>query len=91
MDKLQIDDRGVEVECLEYPFNNWLAEQGKCNMLAGTKYITVTSELHREDSILIMMSFALTTYGDQPCRRGNDRDIRVKEWLIMIREAGVTR
>ena len=60
MDKLQIDDRGVEIERIEYPINNWLAERGKCNMLAGAIGHPITGDPSREDGILIMTQFILT-------------------------------
>jgi len=54
-DKFQIDGRGVEDERLEYPLNNWLAEQGKYNVLAGaTIGHLVAGQPNKGDSIPIM-------------------------------------
>lgn len=86
MHKLQIDDRGVEIERIEYPINNWLAERGKCNILAGAIGHPITGDPSREDGILLMTQFILTSQPNPVVKEG-DRDLLVKEWLL--NEGGV--
>jgi hypothetical protein len=86
MSKLEIDDRGVEDFRLEYPVNNFLAEQGKYNMLAGAISHPVTGDPTQEDGILIMTQF-LETDESNPVVEEQNRDIRVKQWLL--HEGGV--
>lgn len=84
MDKLQIDDR------LEFPINNWLAEQNKLTVLAGAIAHPVTGELNKEDGILIMTQFFQLPRGaDEPVTDERvEQDIReVKGWLV--NEGGV--
>jgi hypothetical protein len=82
LNKLEIDDRGVEEERLEWPINNWLAEQGRLNMLAGSIGHPVTGKPDKDDGILLMTQFLFTGWESNPVVQENDRDIRVKEWLM---------
>ena len=83
MNKLEIDDHGVEEERLEFPISNWLAEQGRCNILAGAIYWP-SCHWQTEQGGWHSHHEAVSLHWQAPVVQGNDRDI---EWLI--NEVGV--
>ncbi|KAF5376674.1 hypothetical protein D9615_007907 [Tricholomella constricta] len=89
MERLGIDDRGVEDYRLELPLRNWLAENNKLDVLPGA--IPYPPGTYSSTGILFMTQFI-----ERYCNRNRDplpdvyerpRDRAVKEWLVT--EAGV--
>jgi len=82
MDKFRIDDRGVEDARLEFPINNWLAEQGKLDILAGSISHPIKGEPNEEDGTLFMTQFARLSHDGNHVLQEREIDLRLKDWLI---------
>ncbi|KAJ7745951.1 hypothetical protein B0H14DRAFT_2264086, partial [Mycena olivaceomarginata] len=96
MANLQIPDKGSPDDFLEYPINDWLAQNLRVkpkglNVLAGA--IALAGDKPKEDGILLMTKFIQTSRDDryvQTVKEDSPKDsprfLALKEWLI--REGG---
>ncbi len=86
MKNLQIDDKGVENWRLEFPNNDWLAKQGKKDVLAGVCRHPSTGPDARgnEDHDILIITQIGWSHGtkDNVVFAEGEKEKRVKEWLV---------
>lgn len=89
MANLHIPDRGVEDDRLENPINDWLAENGKLNVLAGAIAHPTKKKSHLEDGILLItrsIQARRNTAFSEADVSEHSADKVTREWLV--REGG---
>ncbi len=83
----EIPDKGVEDERLDYPLNDWLAKNGKREVLAGTMMHPSKGSKIEDGMLLITQqvwfkSLTRKTAMSRPPLRERDVDVAAKQWLI---------